>query len=591
MSLELAMVGNCRVGALVDTAARVVWMCVPGFDGEPVFCSLLDPVGGAGEFAVELEGCEGVEQAYLPNSAVLRTLLRGPGGGLVEVVDFAPRLHRHGRVIAPVSLVRIVRRLAGRVRVRVRLRPAAGRGAQAAALRAGSSHVAVDLPAYPLRLTTDAPVTRVLDGEWFGLASAVTLVLGPDETLDDAPGETGRALLEGTLAYWRRWVRGLAVPFEWQDAVIRAAITLKLNAYDDTGAIAAALTTSIPEAPGTQRNWDYRFCWLRDAYFVVGALNRLGATASMRRYLEWLQGLIDAHPDGRLQPVYTLAGGARLDERVEPALRGYLGQGPVRTGNDAWRQRQNDVYGAAILGVAHAFFDRRLDAAGDAGLFGRLERAGEHAWASHDTPDAGIWEFRGRAEVHTLSAVMCWAACDRLAHIARHLGLEDRARLWTRRARRVHDTVCARGWSQARGAFTATYGGRDLDASLLLLTQLRFLPNDDPRLRSTVHAIADELARGDFVLRYARPDDFGAPGTAFVVCAFWLIRALAAIGERERARAMFERVLGWRNRFGLLSEDIDPATGRLWGNFPQTYSMVGIVDCAIDLSVRWEDAI
>ncbi len=590
MDLQLAIIGNSRIGALVDGAARVVWMCVPGFDGDPVFCSLLEPRSGGGAFAIELDGCASIEQAYLPNTAILSTRMQA-GEAAVEILDFAPRPHQFGRLFAPVSLVRVVRVLSGRPRLRVLFEPICEYGTRRLALAWGSNHVRVEVPGYPLRLTTDAPVTRIVRQEYFLLEGTMTLVLGPDEPLAEDPTAVGRRLLEETRTYWQRWVRTLAIPFEWQDAVIRAAITLKLNAFDDTGAICAALTTSIPESAGSGRNWDYRHCWLRDAYFVVNALNRLGATASMERYLRYLENVVAANPQGPLQPVYSLAGGTQIEERTVPGLAGYRAMGPVRVGNDAWRQKQNDAYGAAILGVSHAFFDLRLARRGDARLFGQLESLGERAWALHATPDAGIWEYRGRTGVHTFSSLMCWAACDRLSRIAASLRMAERARDWQERALAIHSSICDNAWAPALGSFTGIFGGDTLDASLLTMVQLRFLPPSDPRLVSTVHAVESALTRGEFLLRYAEPDDFGEPETAFIVCTLWLVQALAAIGERDRARRIFETVLARRNRFGLLSEDIDVRTGELWGNFPQTYSMVGIINCAIELSIDWEEAV
>ncbi|MCU0950580.1 MAG: glycoside hydrolase family 15 protein [Burkholderiaceae bacterium] len=598
----MAVIGNSRIGALIDTDASIVWCCVPRFDGDPVFCALADDNAREGRFDIALEGGAVVEQAYERNSAVLRSVARTGNGDAIEIIDFAPRFLLRGRMFAPVTLVRIVRPLSGRPRVSVRFSPRCERGARMAPLSWGSHHIRAQVPEYPLRLTTDAPLTPVIEQRPLIVDGPLTFILGPDETLAESPLETGRWMLEQTLVYWRRWVRNLAIPFEWQDAVIRAAITLKLNTFDDTGAVIAALTTSIPEARDSGRNWDYRFCWLRDAYFVINALNRLGSTGSMERYLRYLEGIIadvsaDAGtPEGTpLQPVYGLSGQAELHEREEPALRGFRGMGPVRTGNLAYAQRQHDAYGAAILGVAHAFFDARLDRPGDDALLAELERLGERAFALHDVPDAGIWEFRGRSAVHTFSALMCWAACDRLARICQRRGHAARAAHWRDRADTVRAAIESRGWNPARNAFVAEMPADGtasdmLDASLLLMGELDFLRGDDPRLAGTVRAIEQQLRRGDFLLRYDRPDDFGPPETAFLVCTFWWVQALALIGERERAREEFERLLACRNRFGLLSEDIDAASGELWGNYPQTYSMVGIIVCAMRLSRRWDDA-
>ena len=589
-SLDLAIVGNSRIGALIDAAASVVWMCVPRFDGDPMFCALLDNNSAGGRFDVTLENGGAVEQAYITNTAILRTVMEDSTGGKLELLDFAPRHYQHGRMFNPVTLVRIARRLAGRPRIRVRFTPRCDNGQGKPDITFGSHHIRAANPSYPMRLTTDAPVTHVIESNAFLLLDSYTFILGPDETLQGSPAASGAHMLEETERYWHRWVRNLAVPFEWQDAVIRAAITLKLNTYDDTGGIIAAMTTSIPEAPGTTRNWDYRHCWLRDAYFVVNALNRLGATGSLERYLRYIEEILAAEGAAHLQPVYGVSGVRDLTEQIAPGLAGYLGFGPVRVGNQAHEQVQHDVYGSVVLGASHAFFDRRIVRRADQVLFRQLEELGQRAFLSYAVPDSGLWEFRGRREVHTFSAAMCWAACDRLRRIAQHLGDADRAEFWRSRAEAIHRDICERAFVPQIQAFASAFDGRSLDASVLMLSEIGFLPAADPRMRSTVEAIEQHLRRGDFVLRYDREDDFGIPSTAFIVCTFWLIQALALQGDHRRAREQFEKLLACRNRLGLLSEDIDINTGELWGNFPQTYSMVGIIMCAMRLSSRWDEA-
>jgi GH15 family glucan-1,4-alpha-glucosidase len=591
-TLDLGLIGNCSIGALVSPQAEIVWACFPRFDGDAMFCSLLRERGGAedfGYYAVDVADLARTEQVYLENTSVLVTRLFDRHGGAVEVTDFAPRFNQFGRVFRPMMIVRRLRRLAGSPRVCIRLRPAHGYGAQRCAVTLGSHHLRYVAPNLVLRLTTDASVTAIAEETWFFLEDELTLLLGPDETVPDAVGEVGRRFLDETVHYWREWVRALSIPFEWQEDVIRATITLKLNAYDDTGAIVAAMTTSIPEAPASGRNWDYRHCWLRDGYFVVNALNRLGATRTMERYLGYLLN-VTAGANGRLQPVYRIDGRADLDELVVPALPGYRGMGPVRVGNQAYLQVQHDVYGSAIVAATHVFFDRRLARVGDEVLFRRLEHLGERALAMHDQPDAGLWELRGTARVHTFSSVMCWAACDRLARVAAHLRLDADAVRWRQAAERIHRFVCERAWSERRGAFVGAVGGDALDASMLLLNELGFLAADDPRFASTVGAIERELKHGDYVFRYAEPDDFGVPTNAFVVCTFWYIYALAALGRTAEARELFTRLLARRSSHGLLAEHIDPRTGEQWGNFVQTYSMVGLVNSALRLSIRWDQA-
>lgn len=588
--LDLALIGNCAFAALVDRRARVVWACVPRIDGDPIFCSLLDEDADAGFFEIAIEGFARAEQCYEKNSAILVTRLHDANGGIVEVVDFAPRFRQYDRVFRPISMVRRLRPVAGDPRVVVRIRPRAGYGGARPAVTQGSNHLRYVVGEHVLRLTTDAPISLLLSETPFLLDHEVNLVLGPDEPLTRGCAEITRDFEEKTGAYWREWARYLAIPFEWQDAVIRAAITLKLCAVEETGAVVAAVTTSVPEAAHSGRNWDYRYCWLRDAYFVVHALNRLGATRTMEDYIRYIVNVVAGATDGALQPVYGVAMETRLDEHVVETLAGYRGMGPVRRGNLAYRQIQHDVYGSVILAVTQAFFDRRLDLHGDVRLFRRLEILGERAAVCYDQPDAGIWELRGTRRVHTFSSLMCWAGCDRLARIARQLGLDDRARYWASVAARIRSVIWSEAWSERLGAFVGTFGGEEMDASLLLMQALGFVAADDPRFVGTVARIESELRRGDHLFRYAERDDFGYPETAFTVCTFWYIEALAAMGRTDEARRLFESVLGCRNHVGLLSEDLDPETGELWGNMPQTYSMVGLISAAMRLSRTWEEA-
>jgi len=588
---ELALIGNSGIAALVNGTGEIVWACLPRFDSDAVFCSLLKQRTGGDEFgfaAIDLIDAERSEQEYVANTAILITRVYDRHGGAIEIMDFAPRYRQFGRMYCPVMLVRRVRNIAGSPRICVRVRPACDYGARRPQMTWGSNHVRYLTPEFVLRVTTDCSVTAIVEETPFFLRDTISMVMGPDETVPDSVHEVSRRHLDETAAYWREWVRALAIPFEWQAEIIRAVITIKLNAYDDTGAIIAAVTTSIPEAADTNRNWDYRYCWLRDAYMVVNALNRMSATRTMERYLRYIINIAGASADHHLQPVYRINGRADIEESEVPSLPGYRGMGPVRVGNQAYRQAQNDVYGSAILAATHVFFDKRLIRPGDAALFHHLEGLGVQALRAYDRPDAGLWELRGMARVHTHSAVMCWAACDRLAKIAVRLELADRAREWREHAGRIHRVICERAWNARRGSFVSAFDGNSLDASLLLMHELGFLKPEDPRFVATVEAVERELRRGDFVYRYTEADDFGVPDNAFLVCTFWYIDALAAIGRREEARELFGKMLACRNRHGLLSEHIDPRTRELWGNFPQTYSMVGLIISGMRLSIPWD---
>lgn len=590
-TLELGLIGNCSFGALVDERSEIVWCCLPAFDSPPVFDALMrsgDDAPG-GRYVVQIADFIRAEQHYVKNTAILATHLYDRNGGCVEVIDFAPRYRQFGRMFTPMMLVRQVRPVAGSPRVRICLQPASDVGGSQPSYTRGSNHIRYLIASQVLRLTTDASVTAILEESYFFLDEVITLILGPDETVPQAPAEAGGKMLAETQVYWEDWVRYMTIPYEWQEAVIRAAITIKLNAYEDTGAVVAAVTTSIPEAADSGRNWDYRYCWLRDAYFVVSALNRLGKTQTMERYLRYIINLA-ANKDHNLQPVYRISGGSRIDEISIDSLSGYRGMGPVRFGNAAYHQEQNDVYGAVVLAASHVFIDQRIAKRGDETLFRRLEPLGELALTRYDKPDAGIWEFRGIAEVHTFSSVMCWVACDRLGSLAEHVGLDDRARYWRDKAAPMRELILDRAWNERLQSFVASFDGEDLDASLLLLHELGFVAADDPRFVATVERIGERLKQGNFLYRYVREDDFGRPETAFTVCTFWYIDALHAIGRADEARALFEQMLGCRNRLGLLSEDLHPETHELWGNFPQTYSMVGIISSAMRLSKSWEEA-
>ncbi|MGZ8297514.1 MAG: glycoside hydrolase family 15 protein [Allosphingosinicella sp.] len=589
--LSLWPIGNCQVSALVDREAGFVWGCAPRVDGDPLFCSLLEPKGESavprGEWRIAVENQVSAEQSYLRNTAILTTRLTDSDGAVAEIFDFCPRFERSGRMYRPVAFARIVRPLQGAPRIRVGLNPATGWGGRDAERTSGTNHIRYLVKPQPLRLTTDAPVGHLIEGRSFRLEQAHHFFLGPDEPFVGHVGQSLAAMLHETAEEWRGWVRGLAIPLEWQRIVIRAAIALKLCQHEETGAIVAALTTSIPEAPGSGRNWDYRYCWIRDAYYTVQALNRLGALDVLEKYLGYLRNIVDEAKGGHIQPLYAVSGEPRLDEREAEGLAGYRGMGPVRVGNAAYAQIQHDAYGQIVLSNVQAFIDERLFRKATETDFHALERVGERAWAVHDQPDAGLWEYRTRTAVHTYSSVMSWAACDRLANAAEVLGLDDRAALWRDRAAAIRARIEEAAWYAPERRFAASFGGDELDASLLQLVDMRFLSPDDPRFLATFEAVEKGLRRGEHMLRYAAEDDFGLPETAFNFCTFWLIEALHLAGRSAEARELYERTLERLTPAGLLSEDTDFETGELWGNYPQTYSLVGLINCAMMLSKPW----
>jgi GH15 family glucan-1,4-alpha-glucosidase len=586
--LDLAVIGNGRTAALVDLAGRLVWWCYPRFDSDPIFCRLLAGDEEKGFSDVVLEGMVDHKSEYLRNTATVTTVLTDSQGAAVRITDFAPRFLNFGRLFRPPQLVRIIEPISGLPRITIRLRPTHSYGEAVTRRSPGSNHIRYWCGDSIIRLSTDAPLSYIDREAPFVLNRPVSLVIGTDEPF---PGEIGtlcREFADRTRDYWLQWVRGLAIPYEWQEATIRAAIALKLSSFEETGGIVAAHTTSIPEAPGSGRNWDYRFCWLRDAYFVVHALNRIGATQTMENFISFILG-IAANNSEALRPVYSIVPTDPMEETVAPHLKGFRGDGPVRIGNAAALQAQHDTYGSIILAAMPMFFDRRLPRPGDEALFRLLEVLGNKAADLALKPDSGIWEFRRRVRVHTHSAAMCWAGITRLAAIARQLNFPDRAAHWNAIATKLQDALLSDAWNPKLNTFTAAIGTDDVDASVLLLPELGLLDAQDPRFISTVAAVERELLREKHVMRYANSDDFGLPETAFLICRFWLIDAWWSIGRKEEARELFLDALRHCNRYGLLSEDIHPQTGALWGNFPQTYSMAGLILSAMRLSRSWED--
>jgi GH15 family glucan-1,4-alpha-glucosidase len=580
---DLGLVGNCQYAALVHCDGRVVWCCLPRFDAEPVFGALLDPDGGA--FTVAPAGGGAGRQRYLDNTNVLETTFEDVDGAF-RVLDLAPRFEQHGRSFRPTQLHRIVEPLRGLPRLRVGCDPRRGWSKVAAPPVAGSNHVRWEGFGAQLRLTTDVPISY-LGGQPFSLTGRRHLVLTWGAPIEEPLPPLCDRFLAETVRHWRRWVKGCNVPARRQDEVIRAALALKLHCFEDTGAIVAATTTSIPESPGSGRTWDYRYCWLRDAYYVLGAFHRLGQFEERERFTQWLFDVAGGHPALDLAPLYRIDGRSDLEERIEAGWAGFDGDGPVRVGNGAAGHRQNDIFGETVLALAPVFLDDRFRDEQSEATLDLLAGLARKAVEVAGTPDAGIWEYRTDWVPQTFSALMSWAAADRGAAVmARHRPGE--AAPFVEAARRIHGEITARAWSPGLGAFASTFGGDALDAALLQMAPLRFLPPGHPRLAATVEAIATGLGRHGWIDRYRIDDGFGHPQVAFVLCTFWLVQALSRLGLRDRAAALLDQAVKACSPLGLLSEDYDPA-GALRGNFPQAYSHVGLIHAAFDASPGWEE--
>ncbi|HKB69840.1 MAG TPA: glycoside hydrolase family 15 protein [Thermoanaerobaculia bacterium] len=582
---DLGLIGNCQISALVHRSGSIVWCCLPRFDSEPVFSTLLDANEG-GHFAVApADGTPGT-QRYVENTNVLETTFRTADGAF-RVLDFAPRFHLHGRMFRPTQIFRILEPIEGAPRVSVACEPRLGWSKKAPFVLEGSHHIDFGGFARPVRLTTDIPLAYV-GHRPFALTERrhVAFTWGPP--IEESLAPLCDRFLGETVRHWQQWVKQCNIPPLHQAEVIRSALALKLHCFEDTGAIVAAMTTSIPEAPGSGRNWDYRYCWLRDAYYALAAFRSLGHFEEREQFIRYLLEIAAGTRDLALAPLYRIDGGADLKETIVENWPGYEGEGPVRSGNAAAAQAQNDIFGEMVLALTPIFLDDRFREERSKSSLELLLRLARKAISVAGTPDAGIWEYRTPGRIRTFSTLMCWAAADRVAAVASrhspHAAAEFRDA-----AVRIRDQIVAGAWKPKVGAFVGTHDGDDLDASLLQMATLRFLPSDDARLRQTVATITDRLSDEGWLVRYRLDDGFGRPQVAFIICTFWLIEAFAVTGRIEDAREAMQRVHRALSPLGLLSEDYSPATFRMWGNFPQAYSHVGLIQAAFAASPRWSE--
>jgi GH15 family glucan-1,4-alpha-glucosidase len=582
---DLALIGNCQISALVERSGSIVWCCLPRYDSEPVFAALLDAQAG-GRFAVSpAEGGLG-SQRYLENTNVLETRFETLDG-VFRVLDFAPRFELHDRMFRPTQLFRIVEPLSGMPRIHVCCDPVLGWSKSAPPVLRGSNHPAFEVFASPLRLTTDIPLSYI-GGAAFALTERRHLALTWGAPIEEPLAPLCDRFLRETTRYWQRWVKHCNIPPTYQREVIRSALVLKLHCFEDTGAIVASMTTSIPEAPKSGRTWDYRYCWLRDAYYALGAFRLLGHFEEREHFIQYLLNIVSSTPSFDLSPLYRVDGTSSLEESVLAHWPGFQGDGPVRVGNGAARHTQNDIFGEMVLALAPVFLDDRFSAERSHTTLELLEGLARKATAVVGTPDAGIWEYRTEWKPQTFSSLMCWAAADRMALVAeRHAPLlEDEFRS---AAARIRGEIAERAWSAELGSFVGHYDGGDLDASLLQMAILRFLPPHDVRLRATIDSVWKRLSQNGWLFRYRMDDGFGKPAVAFVICTFWLVEALSVIGEVEAARAVMKNVHAALSPLGLLAEDYETSTLRMCGNFPQAYSHVGLIHAAFAASPPWSE--
>jgi GH15 family glucan-1,4-alpha-glucosidase len=580
---ELGLIGNCQYSALVSRGGDIVWCCLPRFDSEPVFASLLDDSGGA--FSVRPADSSAGVLRYIENTNILETRFHVQDGSF-RVIDFAPRFHHHDRTFRPTMLVRIIEPIDGTPRITVRCDPVLGWSRKKPRSNIGSNHVEYYGFETDFRLLTDVPLSYLGDTS-FALTTRKHLVLNWGPPVVDEIAPMCDRFLGETTRYWTRWVKHCNLPPLYQQEVIRSALALKLHCFDDTGAIVAAMTTSLPEAAGSGRNWDYRYCWLRDAYYSVGAFRSLGHFEEREQFLNFLLNVASSSPSLDLAPLYRVDGSRELQESELPEWNGFEGNGPVRVGNAAVNQVQGDVYGELVLALTPLFLDARFLHEQTRATLDLLTRLARKAIAVAGVPDSGIWEVRRTLPAaQTFGSIMSWAAADRMIEIAvRHA--PDLADEFRNAASRIRDEIMREAWSPSLNSLAGSYGGNDLDAAVLHAITLRLLQKEDARADATVDAVMRDLREDGWLYRYKTDDGFGKPTNAFVICSFWLVEALSFLGRMDEAREIFEHILDALPKHGLLSEDYDPREKRFWGNFPQAYSHVGLIRAAFAASPPW----
>jgi GH15 family glucan-1,4-alpha-glucosidase len=579
---DMGVIGNCSFLAYINKTAEVKWMCLPRFDSSFLFGSLLDSEKG-GEFSVKpVEKDFYTFQSYLKNTNILSTEFI-VGDGKFRVTDFAPRFYQYDRYYRPLMFIRKIELLDGNPFITVRCEPVGSYGAFRPQIVAGSNHIRYLNFDTQVRLTTNIPLTYILNNQPFILNDTCYLAFTYGVPLEAPLESTAEDFLEKTNKYWVQWIKNTSIPNIFQDEIIRSALVLKLHQYEDTGAIIASGTTSMPEAPGAGRNWDYRYCWMRDSYYTLNAFNNLGHFDELEKYFLYIQNIILSERH-KIKPMYTLAGTAVPKEK-ELDLEGYLGNKPVHLGNNAFRQEQNDIYGQVLASLLPLYIDRRLNylsyRKSREVIYWLLNRIEE----TMELPDAGIWEFRNRMQENCYTFLFHWAGSKAAEKIAAHFtdgDLRSKAeRLAARAAEKIE--MCYRDDFRA---YMQAIDNDNFDAATIHLVNMNYLDPSGDRAKEHLSALAGHLKTEDGLFyRYLHEDDFGKPETTFLVCAFWYAEALAVTGNVNEAISILERLLGYSNHLGLFSEDAG-ADGSQWGNFPQTYSHVGLMNAIYRIAAR-----
>jgi len=586
------IIGNGRTAALVEPDASISFCCLPDFDSGTVMASLLDPEKG-GSFGIESPGGKVVHQGYDSETAIFVSRFESPEG-VFEVVDFMPRYHLSPSQysyenVAP-DIIRVLRLVSGKPRFRIRYQPQLEYARFPTKtfpdggdrLKSTTSGIGPDGKAIyeSLYLYSDVENLDIIESNDLVLKGSVFFLMSYHDKIAPTNLDSVELMLQRTRSYWMLWAATTKRTARFSTEIIRSAITLKMLQFSPSGAFVAAATTSLPETIGEERNWDYRFCWIRDASMTVSTLHRIGHPHMASRFVDWVLETVRTKDDS-LQIMYGLRGEKILTEETLDHLSGYHESGPVRIGNAAYTQEQHDIFGILLDVIWQDLCERDRLPEGMDRIWTTVRSIVKTVTETWEEPDRGIWEIRGEKRHFVFSKVLCWVALDRAIKIARLLDKHQWAAQHESLRDLIHDTVCEKGWKEDIGAFTQSYESDDLDSANLLMADFGFVDGKDPRFVSTVALSEKQLCRNGLMYRYRNTDDFGAPSSAFTVCSFWMVKALAQSGRRADALLMFERLIKAANPHGLYGEDLDFETLRHLGNFPQAYSHLALIDCAL----------
>lgn len=584
-NLDLGIIGNCHSSALISKTGSINWCCLPEFDSPSVFAKILDDKNG-GSFEIICDENYKIEQQYIQRTCILITRF-SEGKNIFEVHDFMPRyLKKDNSYHAPAEVIRYFKLISGTPKFKIKYDPKLEYSScKTETLIKDDFIVSITKEANydSLYLYTDFDTSSVVNGLEIELTSNGYFLICYNEKINSTTLNEIISELNRTNIYWINWCSITPSFSEYEDEIIRSAMTLKLLTYEKTGAILAAATTSIPETIGEVRNWDYRFCWIRDASMVIRVVHELGHENVIKKYLEFIIDLIPDKGD-EFQIMYGINGEKELKEKKLDHLAGYKNSKPVRIGNAAFNQKQNDIYGV-LMDIIYTEIKLFSD---DKDLHEQLWSITKNvAWVINDqwmNADKGIWEFRTENQHFTFSKVLCWVAIDRAIKIAELFKKVNKVSKWTILRDEIKKDILQKGWNDEKKSFTQSYNSSDLDASILLMEPYGFIKANDPMYISTVHAIEKELSNDGLLYRYKNEDDFGLPSSSFTVCTFWFIDALNKIGERKKAKTLFDKLLSYSNHLGLFSEDLDFKTKELLGNFPQAYSHLALIETAMNLN-------